>query len=214
LSGNWKRKGNMKQSKQDRRSQRSRQLVNSAMMQLLLEKRYEEISVQDIVEQAGVGRSTFYTHYFDKEDVQASLMEEILETLNRQLSQRKTGQGIVPGLELFRHIQDHHQHFEALWRGPVGEKLWEAAQNTLSALIEQNLTNTVYSQSGSPALPVPVVANYLAGAFLNLLKWWVRAGMPYPPEEMEQMFEQLALDGLGASFKGEHGISKPTPKEA
>src|SRR5438128_2387790 len=130
----------MKQDKQDRRSQRSRHLVNAAMMQLLLEKRYEEISVQDIVDRAGVGRSTFYAHYFDKEDVQAALMEEILETLNQQLSKRKAGSGLVPGLELFQHVQQHGQHFEAIMRGKVGEKLWEAAQTALSATIEQALT--------------------------------------------------------------------------
>lgn len=197
----------MKHSKQDRRSKRSRQLVNSALMQLLLEKRYEEISVEDIVERAGIGRSTFYTHYFDKEDVQASLIQEILETFKGELLVRTSGQGIVPALELFRHIQNHHHHFEALWRGPVGEKLWEAAQDALSALIEQNLTKSVYYQSGSSALPVVVIAQYLAGALLNLLKWWVRAGRPYPPEAMEQLFEQLALDGLRSGLNGEGAVS-------
>ena len=53
----------MKQQKQDRRSQRTYQLVNAAMMQLLLEKGYESITVQNILDRADIGRSTFYTHY-------------------------------------------------------------------------------------------------------------------------------------------------------
>jgi len=53
----------MKQQKQDRRSQRTYQLVNAAMMQLLVEKGYESITVQNILDRADIGRSTFYTHY-------------------------------------------------------------------------------------------------------------------------------------------------------
>jgi AcrR family transcriptional regulator len=62
----------MKQHKQDRRSQRTYHLVRTAMMALLLEKRYDAITVQDILDRADIGRSTFYTHFYDKEDVLVS----------------------------------------------------------------------------------------------------------------------------------------------
>jgi AcrR family transcriptional regulator len=69
------------------------------------EKRYAEITVRDILDRAGIGSSTFYTHYFDKEDVQSSLLEQVFEQLFQQLLQRNGRQGIVPSLELFQHIQ-------------------------------------------------------------------------------------------------------------
>jgi hypothetical protein len=53
----------MKQEKQDRRSQRTRRLVNTAMLELLFEKHYDTITVQEILDRAGIGRSTFYTHF-------------------------------------------------------------------------------------------------------------------------------------------------------
>ena len=68
----------MKLEKQDRRSRRTRHLVQSALMELLLEKRYEAITVRDILDRAGIGSSTFYAHYFDKEDVQTVLIEQML----------------------------------------------------------------------------------------------------------------------------------------
>jgi hypothetical protein len=46
-----------------------------------------------------------------------------------------------------------------------------------------------------------VVSEYLAGAFITLLKWWLAAGMPYPPEQMESIFQQLVLPGVWAMFK-------------
>lgn len=189
----------MKQDKQDRRSQRTRNLVNSAMLALLSEKRYDAITVQDILDRAGIGRTTFYSHYFDKEDVHASLMEEMLERMSRQLSERHRAQGIVPSLELFQHIHQDHKHFQAMTGGPTAERLWETMQMVLSKTIERDLRSARESKN-PPAIPLKVVASYLAGAFLNLLKWWLKSGMPYTPEEMDEIFRQLAMPGVWATL--------------
>src|SRR5258708_2520594 len=143
-----KENGPMKQDKQDRRSQRTRRLVNTAMLELLFEKHYETITVQDILDRAGIGRSTFYTHFFDKEDVLTSIAEQMLEMFSQQFSQRKERGGIVPVLELFEHVQQHEQYFRAMLRGYTGEVFWEAAQTALSKTIEQALT-TVYAETPS-----------------------------------------------------------------
>jgi AcrR family transcriptional regulator len=191
----------VKQDKQDRRSQRTRRLVSSAMMELLLEKRYDAITVQNLLDRAEIGRSTFYAHYFDKEDVLASIAEQMLETFGQQLFKRDAGQGIVPSLELFRHVYQHpqRQHFQAMLRGRAGELLWETGQVLLSRNIEQALTSACAGKH-SPSIPLAVVAQYLAGAFLNLFKWWLEAEMPYAPEQMDSIFQQLALPGVWATI--------------
>ncbi|HLC02374.1 MAG TPA: TetR/AcrR family transcriptional regulator [Anaerolineales bacterium] len=190
----------MKLDKQDRRSQRTRQLVSSAMLELLSEKRYEAITVQDILDRAGIGRSTFYSHYFDKDDVHASMIEQMLERMNQQLSERHAGQGIVPSLELFQHIQQDHMHFQALASGQTGERLWETMQTALGRIIEEALESA--GENTSPrSIPLTAVSSYLAGAFLNLLKWWLKSGMPYSPEEMDRIFQQLALPGVWATLE-------------
>ncbi len=190
----------MKQDKQDRRSKRTRQLVNSAMMELLIEKGYEAITVQDILDRAGIGRSTFYSHYFDKEDVHTSMMEQMLAGMNQQLSERHAGQGIVPSLELFQHINEDHSHFQAVAWGASGERLWDMMQTELGRIIEKALISA-HEDISPPSIPLPVASAYLAGAFLNLLKWWLKAGMPYTPEEIDRIFRQLALPGVWATIK-------------
>ena len=185
----------MKQDKQDRRSQSTRQLVTSAMMELLTEKRYEAITIQDILDRAGIGRTTFYTHYFDKEDVHASMMEQMLERMTQELPKRHTGQAIVPSLELLQHIQQDHKHFQAIAGGPIAERLWETMQIALGKTIEQGL-QAARRDKKQPTIPIKVMSSYLSGAFLNLLKWWLKSGMPYTPEEMDEMFRQLALPGV------------------
>jgi AcrR family transcriptional regulator len=195
----------MKQHKQDRRSQRTYHLVNNAMMALLMEKRYDAITVQDILDRADIGRSTFYAHYYDKEDVLASITEQMLDVFSQRMQQSEAGHELLPGLELFRHVQQVHPHFQVLLRGQSGEVLLKTVQALLSKNIEQTLASA-WSGKRSPSVPLAVVSQYLAGAFLNLLKWWLEAEMPYSPERMDEMFQQLALPGVwaivGESWKG------------
>ncbi len=191
----------MKQQKADRRSQRTYRLVSSAFAELMGEKPYEEILVQDILDRADIGRTTFYAHYFDKEDVLNSIVELELELLTRQISHAAAKQRVVPSLELFEHAyHTQNQQFRALMRSRAGEFLWEALQAALCQAIEPTLS-TLCAEKRSPPIPLPVVSQYLAGAFLTLLKWWLEASMPYPPEQMESIFQQLALPGVWAMLK-------------
>ncbi len=198
----------MRRDKQDRRSQRTRQLVISAMMELMVEKSYDVITVQDLLDRANIGRSTFYSHYFDKEDVLTSLAEQMLEMLSQQFSKRDAGQGILPSLELFQHALQYHQHFRAMLRGHAREVVWDAAQTTLGKTLEQTLAAT-FATKHVPSVPLPVLSQYLAGAFLNLLKWWLENEMPYSPAQMDEMFQQLALPGVWAAVEGK----RASPKE-
>jgi AcrR family transcriptional regulator len=191
----------MKQQKADRRSQRTSRLVSSAFAELLVEKPYDEILVQDILDRADIGRTTFYAHYFDKEDVLDSMIEQQLSMFTHQIAHSAARQQVVPSLELFEHIyQSPHQHLRALMRSRAGEPLWEALQTALSRAIESALS-TLCAEKRSPSIPLPVVSEYLAGAFLTLFKWWVAASMPYPPEQMETIFQHLALPGVWAMLK-------------
>ncbi len=191
----------MKQQKADRRSQRTYRLVSSAFAELLGEKPYEEILVQDILDRANIGRTTFYAHYFDKQDVLDSITEQELSMLTHQIAHAIARQRVVPSLELFEHAyHSQNQQFLALMRSRAGEPLWEALQTALCRAIEPALS-TLCAERRSPSIPVPVVSQYLAGAFLTLFKWWVEASMPYPPEQMESIFQQLARPGVRAMFK-------------
>lgn len=121
--------------------------------------------------------------------------------LSQQFSQRNAGQGIIPSLELFQHALQNQQHFRAMLRGHAREVVWDAAQASLSRTIEQTLAATLATKR-SPSVPLTVMSQYLAGAFLNLLKWWLEAEMPYSPAQMDEMFQQLACLECGQPLKG------------
>ena len=121
----------------------------------------------------------------DKADVLEGIAEQMLAGFSQQVQQAEAGRGIIPSLALFRHAQQEHRLFQVL----------------LSRTIEQTLTALCVGKQ-IPRMPLAVVAQYLAGAFLNLLKWWLEAEMPYPPEQMDALFQQLALPGVWATLEG------------
>lgn len=193
--------GAVKQRKTDRRSQRTYQLVSAAFTELLLEKPYDAILVQDILDRAGIGRTTFYAHYFDKEDLLNSMAEQMLEMFSRHITYSTARQRIAPSLELFEHAyrssEQHYQQMRALMRSHASEPLWDTLQTALCSIIEPALAARC---SDKRALPVPlsVLAQYLAITLLTLLKWWVSTDMSYSPEQLESIFQRLAMPGVWA----------------
>src|ERR1700712_4163718 len=109
----------MRNIKADRRSQRTRQMLSAALVALMLEKRYDEITVQDIIDQANVGRSTFYAHCLDKDDLLISDFTRVLDMVSQHMRQFTPDvQGTLPSLALFfEHVQAHYHLYKALVRG-------------------------------------------------------------------------------------------------
>lgn len=191
----------MRNTKADRRSERTRQLLSAALVDLMLHKRYDEITVQDIIDHANVGRSTFYAHYLDKDDLLVSDFTRVLDLLSVHMRRQDAGSvGEPPSLKLFfEHVQAHHHLYKALVRGGGIELLYKKGHERLCQNIELHLAELV-PDGQVPALPLPLVADYLAGTILNLLKWWLDHEMPHTPKQMDRMFLQLVMPGVKATL--------------
>lgn len=191
--------GMVEQKKLDRRERRTRQLLSEALIGLMQEKRYDAITVQDLIDRADVGRSTFYAHYRDKEDL---LVTEFQATLGQQLGQigegSEAGQ-IIPSLKLFRHFQEHHRLYQALVRGRGLETLYRAGRGYLIQIIERRIVQLA-GNAQELRVPLPVLSDYLAGSLLNLTHWWFDNHMPYPPERMDEIFQRLVMPGVWAAM--------------
>ncbi|HTP11730.1 MAG TPA: TetR/AcrR family transcriptional regulator [Anaerolineae bacterium] len=183
----------------DRRTQRTRQTLSDALIDLIQEKRYEAITVQDICDRANVGRSTFYAHYQDKDDLLASNFQQVMQSLGSQVEWRD-GQFVFPVTPLFKHVQEHHHLYKALAWGGGFDVLLRAGQQQWRAQIEQHLV-TLLPSGHSPSIPADVATAYLAGALQTLLLWWLDRKMPYPPERMDEMFQQLVMPGVNAALR-------------
>jgi AcrR family transcriptional regulator len=177
--------------KQDRRSQRTRHLLSEALVELIREKDYNTITVSDIIDRANVGRSTFYAHYHDKDDLFVGELDRVIEVLSHRIPDQEESP-FIPSLGLFRHVGEEYELYKALLWGPGIDLLIKHLQKSLSNRIEQGLQESEKEFN----VHLPILASFIAGSFLTLLKWWLENKMIYSPEEMDEIFKRLTMAGI------------------
>ena len=180
--------------KRDRRIQRTRHLLSAAFVELLREKGYSAITVSDIIERANIGRSTFYSHYRDKADLFVSELDRVIEVLSHHAPEQEE-MPFFPSLGLFRHVGEEYELYKALLWTPGIDLLIKHMQNSLCQRIEQGLQK---HEEGFD-IPPSILANFIAGSFLTLLKWWLENKMNYSPEEIDKIFKRLISSGIEKS---------------
>lgn len=177
--------------KVDRRVRKTKRLLKSALLELIMEKGYDAITVQDILDRADVGRSTFYAHFNAKDD----LLLGDAPYVHLTFEEIRTDEGdieVIPSfLEMFRHVAEQNQLFRAMMGGEGINLVQRTVMLHLRTTFEERFNDM--AEQGRP-LPLPslVLANYLTGGFMSLLEWWLDAEMPYSPEEVNGMFMQMA----------------------
>jgi AcrR family transcriptional regulator len=177
--------------KLDRRSQRTRRLLGVAFVELLREKGYSAVTVSDIIERANIGRSTFYSHYRDKDDLFINELDRVIEALSHHFPEQEE-MPFFPSLGLFHHVGEEYELYKALIWTPGIDLFVKHMQTSLSQRIEQGLQK----HERDSDVPLPIAANFIAGSFLILLKWWLENKMSYPPEEMDKIFKRLIGSGI------------------
>ena len=170
---------------------RTRQALTLALIDLVREKRYDAITIQNLLDRADVGRSTFYAHYRGKDDLLLRSWERMLDMLAGDMrddpgSRRR----IAPVRELFHHVGEFGWFHRALARAHVLDRVYQAGTVRMSETIARRLLERGLPAAGSTP-PLPVVARALAGAVFALLAWWIEENEPYSPDEMDEMFHSI-----------------------
>jgi AcrR family transcriptional regulator len=188
-------KGN---AKTDRRIQRTRSLLQGALVELIMEKGYEAITVQDILNQANVGRSTFYEHFYDKDD----LLLSGFEYLRNDFEQFLAGQMINDespwqlSLSMFRHAKEHRQLYQAMAGKQGGNMAMGHIQKYLTLYLYEHLKKLLMQQNKN--MPAEILTQFIVSAFIGLLTWWLDNESAYTAEQMNTFFRQLVEQGIGA----------------
>ncbi|MGA8086063.1 MAG: TetR/AcrR family transcriptional regulator [Terracidiphilus sp.] len=180
----------------DARVRRTRMQLGTALLNLIIEKPINDVTVQDILDRSGVGRSTFYLHYRDKDDLLVSQLETFLETISNSLSDRKDkSHRVMPVAELFAHIGNQNKLYRVLSDSGHLKDFFELAEGFFARGIERRLT-----ESGKltkvPQRELAARASALSGSLLSLLRWWLDRGEKESPEEMDRMFHRMLWTGL------------------
>jgi AcrR family transcriptional regulator len=185
--------------KVDRRTQRTRHQLGRALVGLVEEKRFDDITVQEVIDRADVGRSTFYTHFRDKEDLFRKDWEKFLDFLAQQIDWDKAGKGsFMPIAFLFSHLQDAQTFYKGLVRSQKTDAVFKSGAEYLSLQVEAALGRHVKHK---PAIPIPILSNYLVNEMFALLRWWLDQRMPYSPQRMDEIFHELVNPTIQAALQ-------------
>jgi AcrR family transcriptional regulator len=187
---------NKQRRKPDERARRTRDRLGSAFVALIHEKPIEDVTVQDVLDRASVGRSTFYLHFRDKNDLLLSQLEKFLETMSTALSVRKeVSHRVVPVAEMFAHIENQRKLYRILADAGRLNDFFDLAQGYFARGIEHRLRES----KRLPKIPqgeLAARAFALAGSLLSLLRWWLDRGAKEPPGDMDELFHRMVWNGL------------------
>lgn len=183
----------------DRRIQRTRKLLQDALHAAMIEKGYEATTVRDVIDRANVGRSTFYAHFADKGMLLASSVEDLRALLRqKQQDARSARDGASAGglgfsLVMLEHARGHLQLYHAIVGRDSGAFVTKRIHRVIAELVYDDLVALDFS--GAPARR-DLAAEYVAGAFMAVLTWWLEHGAEQSPQEVDAIFRRLVLYGL------------------
>jgi AcrR family transcriptional regulator len=185
----------------DRRIQKTDALLREALDALVREKPYDDIVVKEILDRANVGRSTFYTHFRDKDELLRSGIEEMLR------SARPAGWGPGPvkpcdsivwfSLPILEHIEEHRRTGPAT-SGPRGRRaMHEHLQHAITELIDREVRTALRRgrRNAGHASPELLVC-WIASTFVLVLNWWVESDGQLPAREADSLFRGLIEPSL------------------
>ena len=168
----------------DPRVRRTRRLLQEALLALIREQSFDDVTVQDITERAGLNRATFYLHYRDKDDLLTQIMKEALDVLEAQARQRENSaesaqQAIVGWFQ-------HAAAYPELYHLVLGRSDRASFLIQVRTHIEQLMTRGEAKRHGARpgAVPAAMRLRFEASACLAVIGWWLEQRMPYSPEDM------------------------------
>jgi AcrR family transcriptional regulator len=208
----------------DRRILRTRLALRTALVELIQEKGYEALSVEEITQRANLGRATFYLHYKDVEDL---LLEEFTERASDQVRLiteiplsfwKKVGERapsnyeiepILPLHLVFKHAAENAEFYRVILRGQNSQRIANRINEIIVASYNE-VINTKFPNMPTKIfadMPVDLLAVFFSGALLSCINWWLEHNLTPPPEKMALIFQNLYLPGVFSVL----GTNKPAP---
>lgn len=170
----------------DRRKQKTRKAIYNAFLSLLEKKRYHNIYIQEIIDLANVGRSTFYSHFETKDALLESLCYELFDHVFKQDSSCNIPIELDNSLSfeqravhILHHFKTSKKDMHGILRSPDAQIFWINFSKYLRKLFEQKI-----EKANASNIPVDYLEDFYFNSFISCIKWWVKKGMKESPEQM------------------------------
>jgi len=200
-----------------RRVARTKAAIEDAFVQLVLERGYDRVAVEDITDRADLARATFYAHYRNKEAVQFSVFNRLTEDLVQRIGDQG-GPSNVVHRDAIQAAYKQAADMPDLYRACLSDaRTRQAHLSTLSRYAEQNFRDRLTVLGKQPRVPVPVMARAFVGAHVAILEAWLAGELDGDVEELASMVLDLLIYGAAWAhgFRlDELGYSTGSPADA
>ena len=176
-------------------------------MSLILEKKYKSITVQEILNRADVGRSTFYLHFRDKDELLFSgfhYLEEFLESAQHVSTPApgKSYERIIGfSLPMFEHAQEYRRVNRALLGSDAEAVVRRRIHSVLAGIVSRELRLEVRNRKNSDVRVSPeLLAHFLVSTYISVLTWWLNSKNPVSPKEINLAYRHLVLPSLASNL--------------
>jgi AcrR family transcriptional regulator len=186
-------------SRPDRRIFRTQNRLKEALLQLMGRRNYDEITVDEIVDLAEIGRSTFYSHFSSKEDLLFAGFDRWVLSLGEPQHAPGTETPGAQGpsatrfqfsLPMLHHIRSQKHFFQATVERSADGGVRRKTTALLAEVARRELQRMEPSSNGE-ARPREAQAHAVAGAFLGLVSWWLASGNGMSAEEVDRVFQEM-----------------------
>jgi AcrR family transcriptional regulator len=184
----------------DRRAGRTRLALRQAMVGLILERGYDELTVADIADRANVGRSTFYAHFTDKDDLlrnaAGNLKAVIMGEHAAEAGKNDPPEARILGFSRFMtpHLYEQRRLFHAMMKGTAGQIVLDVMARVLCDLVRAELAAVADSPAARAARETAV--QFIVGGYIAVLTRWLERGAREKPEVVESHFRTLGLGSI------------------
>ncbi|MEB2493252.1 TetR/AcrR family transcriptional regulator [Peribacillus frigoritolerans] len=167
----------------DRRILRSQEAIKKAFIELMSEKNFDHITIQDIADRANVNRRTIYLHYLDKFDLLDKLIEEHINELREMCESAAETDDLNAGVSWFEYFERHYSFFSAMLASK-GAPFFRC--RFLEFVIEDIKNGWNITKGKFRGLSEDVILQFFGTAYVGAVEWWFKNEMPYPPHVMEE----------------------------
>lgn len=179
----------MSEEQVDLRIRRTHKLLWEALMVELSQRSFEEVTIKEICGRAMVHRSTFYKHYEDKYALLSQGMQQMYEVFLAEVNEPPSMFSIDDPpryfVRLFEHVAEHQQFYKLMLCGKGIGRFQKLVKDSIAAQAEAKI-HALTPAHQKLAVPPVMYVQYLAGAVLSLLAWWLENDMPHTPHRMAQ----------------------------
>lgn len=180
----------------DARTRRTHRALSEALVSLMVAREFADITVGDVLERAGIGRTTFYTHFRNKEDLLLSDTERFIRLLDAHFSAGVgSSRRVAPLAELAAHVGEYAAFAAALQRSGQEQDVWEIVVGEFALIIARRL-GELGVKPAEAELPLAVSSRVYAAAAITLLQWWMDHARPVSAQELDSRFHVMVWRGV------------------